>query len=192
MIQKAADTNTFFGKTHLSRIFWIGLVLILGLGIRLYDITNPPLDFHPTRQLYTAIKARGLYYSWLPENNDPKREAAIQMWKAQDIEPPTVDGLTALTYLLAGKEILWVARLYTSLFWVLGAVGLFLTARELTSFDGGLIAAAVYLFIPYSVYVSRAFLPDQLMVALIIFSWYGMVKWSQTPQWKWAILAGIC
>jgi hypothetical protein len=26
-------------------------LLLIGLGIRLYDLTDPPLDFHPTRQL---------------------------------------------------------------------------------------------------------------------------------------------
>ncbi len=42
----------------------IALVLILmaGFAIRLYDLTDLPLDFSPTRQLFSALKARGLYY----------------------------------------------------------------------------------------------------------------------------------
>jgi hypothetical protein len=34
------------------------LVLLAGFTIRMLDMTDIPLDFHPTRQLYSAIKAR--------------------------------------------------------------------------------------------------------------------------------------
>jgi hypothetical protein len=47
----------------------LALVFIFGaaLAIRLYDLTDLPLDFHPTRQLVSAIKARGLYYETQPD-----------------------------------------------------------------------------------------------------------------------------
>ncbi len=38
------------------------MLLLLGLGIRLLDLTDPPLDIHPTRQLHSALMARGMYY----------------------------------------------------------------------------------------------------------------------------------
>ena len=44
----------------------LSLLLLLGLGIRLYDLTDAPLDFHPTRQLRGALIAPGIYYRWLP------------------------------------------------------------------------------------------------------------------------------
>ena len=40
------------------------LVLLLGLGIRLVDLTDPPLDFHATRQLRSAILARAAYFQF--------------------------------------------------------------------------------------------------------------------------------
>ena len=47
-----------------KRLFW-GLVIALtaaaGLAIRLYDLTDPPLDFHPARQFHSAIIARGYF-----------------------------------------------------------------------------------------------------------------------------------
>ena len=46
---------------------WTILVLaclfILALAIRLYDITDLPFDFHPTRQLYTADGRQGAVLS---------------------------------------------------------------------------------------------------------------------------------
>ena len=51
---------------------WLIAALILlfgiGLSIRLFDLTNLPLDFHPTRQLVSIIKARGMYYAEMQPN----------------------------------------------------------------------------------------------------------------------------
>src|SRR5690606_34774688 len=41
------------------------LLFVAAAALRLYDLTDPPLDFHPTRQLYSALKARGMYYATL-------------------------------------------------------------------------------------------------------------------------------
>ena len=50
----------------------------LGLAIRLYDLTDPPLDFNPTRQLRGAIMARGYYYEMLPDaDSDRAYELAV-------------------------------------------------------------------------------------------------------------------
>ena len=57
---------------------WLGLALLaflLGLAVRLYDLTDPPLDFHPTRQLHSALIARGMYYQNLDDIPDWQRES---------------------------------------------------------------------------------------------------------------------
>ena len=41
-------------------------LLILGAVLRFYDLTDPPLDYHPSRQLRGAIIARSIYYQILP------------------------------------------------------------------------------------------------------------------------------
>ena len=43
-------------------VVWVILVFLFGLGalIRFYDLTDAPLDFHPTRQLHSALIARGM------------------------------------------------------------------------------------------------------------------------------------
>jgi hypothetical protein len=38
------------------------VIFILGAALRLIDITDAPFDFHHTRQLRSAIIARGMYY----------------------------------------------------------------------------------------------------------------------------------
>ncbi|MBI1854734.1 MAG: hypothetical protein HYR93_02520, partial [Chloroflexi bacterium] len=60
----------------------------LGLGIRLFDLTDLPLDFQPTRQLLSALKARGMFYQTAPNIPDWQRQMAIQQWKTKaEVEP---------------------------------------------------------------------------------------------------------
>ena len=45
-------TTAWYRKTILSSASLLAASCIyLGFGIRIFDLTDPPLDFHPTRQL---------------------------------------------------------------------------------------------------------------------------------------------
>ncbi|MDP2776059.1 MAG: hypothetical protein Q8O48_00320, partial [Anaerolineales bacterium] len=121
--------NISFFSSHTA---WIGsllVILILGFAIRLYDLTDLPLDFHPTRQMLSALKARGMYYQTLTDVPAEERTFAIQQWKFRaSVEPEFLERVVAFTYQFTGEE-LWVARVYSSTFWIIGAVFLFLLAR---------------------------------------------------------------
>lgn len=168
------------------------VILILGFAIRLYDLTDLPLDFHPTRQLLSALKARGMYYETLTNIPSEQKTFAIEQWKIRAaIEPEIIENLTAFTYRFSGEQ-LWIARIYSSLFWLIGAFFLFLLARDLTSTEGALASTAVYLFLPYAVIASRSFQPDPLMVMLIIIFWWAVYQWSRNPSsYRFAIVAGL-
>ncbi len=178
-------------KMNYRHIIILAVMLLLGLVIRLYDITDLPLDFHPTAQVCRAITARGLYYNMQPDADPYYREQAIIMWKVEKIEPPGIDGLAAVSWLIAGEEILWLPRLYSVIFWMAGGIALYMLARDLTSRTGSLVALGVYLFVPFSIIASRTFQPDPLMIALNIFGWWAMYRWHLKGGWKWAILAGL-
>ena len=45
------------------RVLLVGVVLICGFVTRLYDLTDPPLDYASARQLRSAMIARGKYYA---------------------------------------------------------------------------------------------------------------------------------
>jgi dolichyl-phosphate-mannose-protein mannosyltransferase len=185
-----SQTSLFSSRTART----IALVLIFGaaFGIRLYDLTDLPLDFHPTRQLLSAIKARGLYYETQP-NGVPtwKLETAIRMAKLKaDVEPVVFEHLVAFTYRFTGEQ-LWIARIYSSFFWLLGGVFLFLLAREFVSFEGALVATTYYLIFPYAIVASRSFQPDPIMVMLILAFWWMFERWTRFPSWTNALLAAI-
>jgi 4-amino-4-deoxy-L-arabinose transferase-like glycosyltransferase len=173
------------------KITAVVLLLALGLGLRLYDLTDQPLDFHPTRQLRGALIARSMYYQMLPNPDPDALRIAVGIANTTgQYEPSIVEKIVAITSLFLGGEVLWVSRIYTSLFWLIGGVALYDLARRMTSFGGALVALAYYLVLPFAVQASRSFQPDPGMVMWIILSVYAFYRWSAKPSWKWAILAG--
>ena len=173
-------------------ILLLGGLLVLGLGLRLIDLSDPPLDFHPVRQLRAAIIARAFYYEGLPDADPQKRELAVNLSHIQEpLEPPILEKVVAWTYRLVGGERLWVPRVYSSLFWIIGGIALYALARRITSPGAALAALAFYLVLPYGVQASRSFQPDPMMVMWTLLEAYALYRWGEKPSWKWALLAGI-
>jgi 4-amino-4-deoxy-L-arabinose transferase-like glycosyltransferase len=106
------------------------------------------------------------------------------------VEPVVFEKLVAFTYRYTGEQ-LWIARIYSSLFWLIGGIFLFLLARDLVSFEGALVSTAYYLIFPYAIIGSRSFQPDILMVMLILSFWWAFARWMDRPTWTHAALAGL-
>jgi len=187
----ANSNSSFFASSRLTLILSLVILFSLGLAVRLYDVTDLPLDFHPTRQLLSELKARGMYYQIEGGVPEWQRKMAIQQWKSKaEVEPEVFEQLVALTYRWTGVQI-WVARAYASLFWLVGGLFLFMLVRDLISPDGAIVAAAYFVFLPYAVFASRSFQPDVLMIMLVICFWWLVMRWAKTEGWAWAILAGL-
>jgi hypothetical protein len=194
-----SKTEQRLGKTHgassgrSNLLVGLALLLIFGLGlaVRLYDLTDPPLDFHPTRQLRMAMITRGIYYKMSSQPDPVLRETAIAYGRSMGLyEPPILENMVAFTYQFLGGEYLWISRLFTSVFWLVGGIALFGLTRRMTSNGGALISTTFYLFLPFSVIASRSFQPDPGMVMWVILATYAFYRWAQEKQWRWAVLAG--
>lgn len=175
--------------------FFIALVVLgiaLGLAIRAYDLTDPPFDFHSTRQHRSAIIARGMYYESRADIPADERAAAMYAWNNETIiEPQLLEQITVWLYRLGGAERLWVPRLLSATFWVLGGWAVLLFGRELGTLDGSLAAMFYFLFLPYSIYASRVFQPDPLMTCLLAWAMWAVLRWYRLRTQKSAILAGL-
>ncbi len=159
-----------------SVFFWAMLLALVagGLGVRLFDLTDPPLAFHPTRQMRGALMARYLYFRLKPPQEAWRMQVVQQVIEHFGAyEPPILEAGVALTYLLAGREVLWVARLYSTLFWTATALLVALWVARSTGVPwAGWGAAAYVLALPFSVKAGRAFQPDPLMTLLITATGY--------------------
>jgi hypothetical protein len=188
MIEKTQ--SSFFGKIWVANLIVIAL-FVLGFGIRMLDLTDPPLDFHPTRQFLSAIKARGMYYQYARNVPEWQREIAIQQWKDADVfEPAVNETVVAGLYLLFG-DYLWLARITSIVYWLLGGLALFGLSRRIASIDGAIMALAFYFFLEFGVIASRSFQPDPLMVALILWSLWAFYRWLDEKNWKWTVVVGL-
>jgi len=183
--------STFF-PTRFARMFALIFLFAAAFAIRLYDVTDLLLDFHPTRQLLSAIKARALYYETQPDGIPTwKLDAGTRMARLKaDVEPVIFERLVAFTYRFTGEQV-WVARIYASLFWLIGGIFLFLLVHKLVSFDGALLSTSYYLFFPYGIIASRSFQPDPLMVMLTLVFWWLFLCWMQSSTWRHALPAGL-
>ena len=88
-------TNTPLSQ---SRTWFITFVILLALGgfLRLLDITDPPLDFHPSRQLRNSLVARDIYYSILPSATTEQRDLAASFARSVGkYEPPVIESIVA-------------------------------------------------------------------------------------------------
>ncbi len=179
-------------RTPIWIMICVIAIFVLGTGLRLLDLTDPPLDYFPQRQLRGAIIARAIYYQLLPSADPAKRDQAVNLANTMDPREPSVfEGLVAVTYLVTGGEHLWVARVYSILFWLLGGIALYALARRMTSPLAAIASLLYYFFLPWSVIFSRIFQPDLIMVMLTLWVAYTLYRWGENPSWKWAISTGL-
>jgi 4-amino-4-deoxy-L-arabinose transferase-like glycosyltransferase len=168
------------GYVHL---LFIAFLFLGAFGLRLYRINDPPLNFHATRQYRSLLIARDYYY---------RQTTAVPVWQKQIaqinrerqgvLEPPVMEMLAAAGYRLAGGERLWVPKLLSTLFWLIGAGCLYQIARKLANSRAALFSVACYLFLPFAVAASRSFQPDPMMVTLLLASLLAMLRYNEEPS----------
>jgi 4-amino-4-deoxy-L-arabinose transferase-like glycosyltransferase len=167
----------------------VGCLLVGALALRIDGIAQPSLA---TRELHNALLARQYYLG---------TGAGLPVWKqrvlrelhrsVEPVEPPVLDHVAAWGYRLTGGENLWVPRLVSSLLWVLGGVCLYLIGLRLTSREGAFVALALYLFWPYDVLISRFYMPDPMMVALLLGGALAVIRyWERPSPRRFAAAAG--
>ncbi len=127
---------------------WSALfILLLALGgfLRLLDFTDPPLDFHSSRQMRNSLVARDIYYSALPSATDEQRQLASEFADSVGkYEPPIIETIVGYSYFLVGGESIAVARVWSTLFWLIAGIALFDLMRRIVSPWAALIAMAYY------------------------------------------------
>ncbi len=181
-------------RTRPGLVWWalVGLVFVVGLAVRLYDLADPPLDFHATRQLHSALIARGMLAEQDGQMPGWQREMAVMQWRAEGvIEPQVFERLAAWAYRLAGGPDLRIPRLFAILAWMAAAGFLVGLAVDVAGRSGALLAGLFFLAWPYGVVASRAFQPEPLVVALVTACLWSAVRWERRGGWGWAVATGL-
>jgi 4-amino-4-deoxy-L-arabinose transferase-like glycosyltransferase len=185
-----AQARRFVLSGHL---LLTALLFMIAFSVRMYRIDEPPLGFHTTRQYRSLLIARDYYY---------QQAAAVPVWQKQVaqinrerqgmLEPPVMEMLVAAGYRLTGGERLWIPKLLSSLFWLIGAGFLYQIAHRIADARAALFSTAFFLFLPFAVIVSRSFQPDPLMVTLLLASVLAALRYDAEPSsCRLAVVAGF-
>lgn len=189
-----ADPPAHAGPDGRRRLL-LGVLLVVGLGLRLPGLAAPPLDFHATRQYFGATSALRF---WEPPGSTPAAEAealrAIAATQAP-IEPPVLEIVTATGWRILGERSFWLPRLLSTLAWLAAAVAVHRLARMAAGERAALVGAAVFVILPYAIPASRAFQPEPLLVCAIAWSLVTTARWADRPDrrtlaWAAAVAAG--
>lgn len=158
---------------------FLSLLLLLGLGVRLYRINIPLLEYVPIKQIETAMVARNLYergYQILrPQAFDPETNAFFVH------EFPLYNLAVALSYEVTGVQEV-NGRILSVLFWLLAAYLLYKLAARHADQTAGLFAAFVFLLLPLGVQISRSFQHESLMILLSIAAIYFFYVWAEEQK----------
>jgi hypothetical protein len=157
-------------------------LFVAALGVRMYHVNDPPLNFQATREYRSLIIARADYY----DHNDAiptwqKQVADFSRQKQGVLEPPIFEKIVSYGYLLAGGEAFWIPKLLSSIFWIAGAYFLYLIALRITDAPAAIFSVAFYLFLPFSIIASRSFQPDPLMIMLLLLSVLLILRYYEHP-----------
>jgi 4-amino-4-deoxy-L-arabinose transferase-like glycosyltransferase len=186
------DQTTFFPVTLLGQLLLLGFLFVTALGIRLIELKRLPDDFHPTRQYWSALLARAFYLETQQSVPAWEQEVVeVQQEKIGVLEPPVFEFIVAQSYNLIGKEVLWIARLYAILFWLIAGIVVYRIGRELGSVDAAVLATSFFLFVPFGIRASRSFQPDMLMLMLLTGTLFLVLRWHNQPSWTRIFWAGI-
>ncbi|HYE88631.1 MAG TPA: glycosyltransferase family 39 protein [Vicinamibacterales bacterium] len=161
----------------------LGLLILFGLGVRLREIDQPIVRFHPTRHYRSAVLARACYYdrardipAWAKRVADANRD----MQQAGEL--PLMEWLACASYLALGREDVAIPRAYAVIIWVSGSIPLWLLEGRVASPTAAGVAAALYLFLPYGIVASRNFQPDQLMTVACLWALLALVRHHDRPD----------
>jgi len=170
----------------------LGVVFLAALVVRVERTNRPPVISTPTRQYRSALIARAYYFRNLDSVPEwQKRVVASNRAKEGLLEAPIMEHLALLGYRITGGEHLWIPRSLSSLFWVIGGVFLYLTAKRVSSPDAALVATVFYLFVPYGVITSRTFQRDPMMIMFLLIGVFALVRYADHRSLRWLITAGV-
>jgi hypothetical protein len=152
------------------------------LSVRLVEIGQPIVTFRAIRHYRSAMIARDFYYHLAPNiPADAVKVADANTQMQQAGEPPLMEWLACLSYLLIGREDVAIPRAFAAIAWVLGAVPLWFLAHRVASAAGALVACTLYLFLPYGIVASRNFMPDAPMTLVTLFALLTLLRHHEQP-----------
>jgi hypothetical protein len=184
--------DLFKSPLFLRHGLLIGIV-ILALVVRLYKITSEPLDWHAFRQADTASVTR----EYVKHGIDllvPRYHDLANIQSGEDnlegyrmVEAPLVNALVAALVRSFGLPLIVTSRMVSAVFSLGTIVALYFLVERLSGKTAAALSALFLALLPYSVFYSRAILPEPAMLFFSTFSFVAFYWWLQNRKIGWYI-----
>ncbi len=155
------------------------IILVVGLCLRLYHVTQPFLDHHSWRQTDTAAIARNFYRNGF-NVLAPQVDWVGAGRGVTELELQVTPYLTAFLYLFFGVKD-WVGRVVPIIFSLGATVYLFNLVKHYADEQTALLTSFTYAILPLNVFFTRVPMPESGMLFFTIASLYHFTKYLEKP-----------
>lgn len=182
----------WLGRLHKPSA-WLGLIVLLGLVLRLYHVTWPPVDFLAWRETQTLMLARNYYRQGMnlfsPSVDWRTTRELLPRGSVGGTELPVVPYLTAMLYHVFGLRY-WVGRMIPITFSLVGAAYFFSLVQRFYGLACAVFSATLLTVSPYYLYCGRLQMPESFAFAMSFATLYCYDKWlAQERSSYWPALA---
>lgn len=165
-------------KALKKESFLLGLILLFALVLRLYRINNPIADWHAFRQADTASVTREYVKADKIDLLKPHYQDVSNIQSGFDnleayrmVEFPFINGgLALILKTFKSLDLVLFSRLASVFISLLTIVVIYQLVKEISTQKTALLSAFVYAVLPYSVFYSRAILPEPYFLFFSTFS----------------------
>ncbi|AKM81486.1 MAG: PMT family glycosyltransferase, 4-amino-4-deoxy-L-arabinose transferase [Candidatus Pacebacteria bacterium GW2011_GWF2_38_9] len=186
-------------KVFKQEFFQLALILLLAFSLRLYRINNPVADWHAFRQADTASVTREYVKADKIDLLRPHYQDLSNIQSGFDnlegyrmVEFPFINAFLALILkTFKGLDLVLFSRLASVSISLLTILVLYKLVREVSGKKTALLSAFVYAVLPYSVFYSRAILPEPYFLffsTLSIWQFYLFAKTKKFSNYFLALL----
>lgn len=170
-------------KILKSQIFWLSIIILLGLWVRLYKIDAPIADWHSWRQADTAAVTRNFvkegFNPLLPKYDDMSAMSETPLTnhlRLRFVEFPVYNIFVYPLYLAFGINDTY-HRLVSVIFSLGSIVFVFLIARKYLSLVTAFLSALIFALLPFNVFFSRTTLPESTFLFFVLGMVYFVDRW---------------
>lgn len=170
-------------KLLINQYFWLSILIALAFLVRLYKIDSPIADWHSWRQADTASVTRNFiklgFNPLIPKYDDMSGVAENPIANPNTyrfVEFPIYNIAVYPLYLIFGVDDK-LHRLVSVLFTLGSIVFLYLICRKYLGIGISLLAAAIFAFLPFSIFFSRTTLPEPTFLFFSLGMLYFLDRW---------------
>lgn len=163
-------------------------ILVGALLVRLYKIDNPVADWHSWRQADTASVTRVfaqegldlLHPRYQDISNIPSGQDNPQGWRM--VEFPFYNFLHLQLFQFTHLDLVAAGRLTSVIISLWSLLILYLIVKKISNVWTGLLAAFFFAFLPFNIFYSRVILPEPLVIATYLTSFYLLLLLPQSKK----------